>query len=339
MNKKLKNVILFGVFILFLFLSTLSSQFDSSVLWKNVGDSGESFNGLLFKNPLDVSNLTVSRSIESNSSKKLVKYDVEFDYLGDDSSVRILGTPVRQIFFGDAIEPSHSVVTLKGDYDKINNRLFNEKLSLRDYYKKTSNYNLKAISQIRVPLVSSENTYSFTIYYEPRELLYRGKNLVSETDVFITNVTNVKFANTQKMNDGENTFFKDDGFYVNAQEIKENKTISRISLLNNLSYIVFAASVVIVLAFVWLDNKRLNKFYPILLMLILITFYRFLGKGSTTLGVLISYPILGYIGITISKLMSKEALVVTKNELKQNLAYTLVFLVVVLVLIIIPRAF
>lgn len=339
MNKKLKNVILFGIFILFLFISTFSKQFDSSNLWKDANDSGHGFNGLLFKNPIDVSNLTISRNIEKTSSKNLIKYDIEFEYSGEDSSVRILGTPVRQIFFGNSVEPSHSVVELKGDYDNINAKLFNEKFSLRDYYKKTQDYNFKAISQIRVPLTSEDSTYSFTVYYEPRELLYRGKDLVSESSAFITNAKVDKFSNAQKMGDNENPTFSQGGFYVNAQEIKNNSAISRISIFNNLSYIIFLASTILVFALIWLDNKKLNKLYPIFLMLIILTFYRFLGKGSTTLGILVGYPILGYLGICISKLMNKDTLTLSKQELKQSLAYTIVFFIIILIVLIIPRAF
>ncbi|EFI42502.1 MULTISPECIES: hypothetical protein [Peptoniphilus] len=338
MSKKLKNVILFGIFILILFVSTITKQFSSSVLWTQPDNKGTEFSGLLFKNPTEISNLTVARNVEKTDSGDLIRYDVEFEYQGDNSSLRILGVPVRQIFFNAGVVPSHSEVVLKGDYDKINEKLFNEKLSLKDSYKKTQNYEFKPVSQIRVPLKKIEGTYSFSIFYEPKELVYKGKDVLSKTSVFITNAKVDKFTNAQKMGENENPTFSDSGYYVNAQEMKNNSVISRISLVNNLSYVIFIVSFIITLAVIWLDKKSLNNIYIITFMLILLTFYRFLGMGVTILGALVIMPILAYIGVCITKLMNKDTTKLSKKELKQSLAYTILFFIIVLLVIVIPKA-
>lgn len=339
MSKKLKNFILFVVFIAILFVSTFSSQFSNEILWSNERNDGGGFSGLLFKNPVEISDLVVSRAIENKDKNTLIRYDVEFNFSGDNSSLRILGVPVRQVFFNDGIVPKHSSVTLKGDYDKINEQLFNNKLKHRELYKNIKDYNYKAISEIRVPLDKNIEKYSFSIYYEPTDLVYNKKNIVAENSVFITNARVQKFINVSKDVEGESLNFSQSGFYINAQEILNKAQISKISVINNIDSVVFVISIICVLILIWLDKKKWNKLYTLFLLLILLTFHRFLGLGVSTLAVLIFYPVLAYIAACISRLMGKEELKLTKKELKQNLAYTIIFFIVTLIIIIIPRAF
>ena len=339
MSKKLKNFILFVVFIAILFVSTFSSQFSNEVLWSKEPNDGGGFSGLLFKNPVEISDLVVSRAIEGKGKDSLIRYDVEFSFSGDQSSLRILGIPVRQVFFNDGVVPKHSVVKLKGDYDKINEQLFNNKLKHRELYKNVKNYKFDAISEIRVPLESNIEKYKFSIYYEPDQLIYNKKKVVAENSVFITNARVQKFVNVSKDIEGENLNFSQSGFYVNAQEIINKSEISKISLINNVDSVLFVVSVICVLILIWMDKKKLNKLYILFLLLILLTFHRFLGLGVSTLAVLVIYPILAYIAACVARLMGKEELKLTKKDLKQNLAYTIAFFVVTLIIIIIPRAF
>ncbi|MGO1581020.1 MAG: hypothetical protein ACTHWZ_06400 [Peptoniphilaceae bacterium] len=338
MNNKFKNLILFCIFILILFISTFTNQFSTTSIWSQSNDISAEFSGLLFKNPTDVSNLTIERSVVKDKKESLIKYNIEFLHQGNDSNLRILGSPVRQVFFNDNIIPSHSEVTLKGDYDKVNEKLFNEKLSLRDSYKKTEDYEFKSNSYIRVPLQEEESTYSFTLYYKPRDLIYNQDKKVASSSVFITNAKVDKFTNSQKMGENENPTFNEGGFYVNAQELKDNSAISKISLLNNITSILFIISLVGVLAIIWLDKKSLSKLYIPLFMVIILTFYRFLGIGASTLAILIILPIISYLGACIARLMEKTTLILTKKELKQNLAYTILFFLLLLIIVVIPRA-
>ncbi|WP_138158841.1 hypothetical protein [Peptoniphilus catoniae] len=338
MSKRLKNAIIFGIFILILFISTLTGKFSANNLWSQSEGISSEFGGLLFKDPADVLNLTVQRSIDKSDGEDIVKYDVEFIYQGQDSDLRILGTPVRQVFFGKGLVPSHSVVNIKGDYDKINDKLFNEKLSLNDYYKKTENYEFTAKSQIRLPLENREEAYSFTLYYKPRDLMYKSEDKFASMSVFITNARVDKFTNSQKMGENENPTFSESGFYVNAQEVKNDSKVSRVSLFNNVTYLVFVVSVILVAGLIWLDKKSLSKLFIPLFMLIILTFYKFLGLAASTPVILIVFPILSYIGTSLARLMTKDTLKLTKKELKQNLAYTIAFFVFMLVVIIIPRA-
>ena len=308
-------------------------------MWSKEPNDGGGFSGLLFKNPVEISDLVVSRAIEGKGKDSLIRYDVEFSFSGDQSSLRILGIPVRQVFFNDGVVPKHSVVKLKGDYDKINEQLFNNKLKHRELYKNVKNYKFDAISEIRVPLESNIEKYKFSIYYEPDQLIYNKKKVVAENSVFITNARVQKFVNVSKDIEGENLNFSQSGFYVNAQEIINKSEISKISLINNVDSVLFVVSVICVLILIWMDKKKLNKLYILFLLLILLTFHRFLGLGVSTLAVLVIYPILAYIAACVARLMGKEELKLTKKDLKQNLAYTIAFFVVTLIIIIIPRAF
>lgn len=341
MTKKFKGLILFGIFILILFISTLTKQFSSEILWAQKTDSNPSFQGLLFKNPEGVNDFIISRSIEKFNGENIVRFDVEFSYQGEESSLRILGEPNRHVFFSRNVGmPSHSEVDLKGDYDKINEKLFTEKLSLKDLYKKTSNYEYVAKSSIKVPLKSSEDTYSITLYYDPNRLMYSGDDVLTETTAFITNGKVTKFISAEDMGENENPSFTEQGFYVNAQEIKNDNNLSKLSLGNNLNNLIFVISTIALAVLLWFDKKNLSILYLPLLYLILLTFYRFLGMGATTLGILIIMPILAYIGAVISKLMIKEDVVYTlnKKELKQCLLFAILFLIFVLIVLVVPRA-
>lgn len=337
MSRKLKNVILFGIFIVILFLSTLTRQFSTDILWKQDENSAKEFQGILFQNPSDVTNFRVSRSSVDGYDGNLIKYNVEFSYIGDGSSFRVLGTPVRQIFFEAPIEAKYSVANLKGDYDKISNMLFNEKLSLKLPLdpKETK---LQAKSEIRVKLDSEVENYNFSLYYTPMDIKYRQKDIVSRTSVFLTNAKVDKFTNLQKVTDAQNVSFSDSGFTVNAEEFKDNSKLSGISILNNLSRIIFIVSTLLVLALIWIDKKNVLSINILLTMLMTLTFYRLLDMGATSIGALVIMPIIGYIATCISRLMSKDTLKLTSKELKQNLAYTIVFFIVILIVVIIPRA-
>lgn len=337
MSRKLKNIILFGIFIAILFFSTLTKQFSNDILWKQDKNSAKEFQGILFQNPSDIKNLRVSRVPFENSAYNLVRYNVEFSYTGDGSSFRILGTPVRQVFFDEGIEATHSVVNLKGDYDKIVTKLFNEKMVL-GLPIKVEDLNLEPKSEIKVTLNPEVETYAFSIYYNSMDIKYRQEDVISKLSVFLTNANIDKFTNSQSATDAQNINFSDSGFNVNAQQIKDNSKITSISLINNVSKVLFIGAAIIILALIWVDKKNLSLLYIPLMMSMILTFYRFMDMGATAIGALIIMPIIAYISTCIARLMSKDSARITGKELKQNLAFAILFFIVVLIVIIIPRA-
>ena len=98
MDKKIKNYIIYAVFIVLLFLSTLFKSFSTDVLWPKDQNYKGSFDGIIFSDPQDIAGLNVTRTIFKENNKDLVKYDISFLYEGDFGNLRILGNPVGQIF-------------------------------------------------------------------------------------------------------------------------------------------------------------------------------------------------------------------------------------------------
>lgn len=337
MNRRLKNLILFGIFIIILFISTLAKQFSTEILWKQDSDTAKEFQGLLFQNPTEISNLKVSRTPVEGANGNLVRYDVDFTYSGEGSSFRILGTPVRQIFFESPILAEHSVVSLKGDYDKVSQVLMNDKLAL-NLPLNNEDLKLSSKSEIKVTLDPEVENYTFSMYYNPMNIKYMQENVISQISVFLTNAKIDKFTNSQNITDVQNTNFTESGYNVNVQEYKNNSKLTEISLINNLSKIIFVVSTVLSVALIWIDKKSLSTLFIPIFMLMVLSFYRFLDMGISTFGALCIMPIIAYISACISKLMGRDTLKLTKKDYKQNLAFTIVFFIIVLVVIIIPRA-
>lgn len=341
MNKKIKNYIIYGIFILLLFLSTLAKSFSSEVFWPSAKNMPVPFDGILFNDPQDIQNLTVTRAIANENNRNYVKYDISFDYIGDFGDFRILGNPIGQTFFPEGISPVFSDVELKGDYDKINSSLFTENLKLKDLYKKVKNYNFMATSKIRVPLKKEVTQYNFTVKSEPKHLNYGKKGTISENSVFITNARVDSFKDTTKPKDGiknESKNFNQSGYYVNSLEIINEKAVSSISTANTINSIVFVLSIICMLLLLWLNSKKSQIPYMILMMLSVITVHRFLDRGASVFGMLIIWTILAYIGAVISNIYGRDEITVMKKDLKRSLAWTIIFFVIVLIIFIIPRA-
>ena len=342
MNRKLKNIVIFGIFLLLLFLSTFTSFFGSSYNWPEEYNKTTSFDGLIFDEPANVSNLNVTRSVQDEEGKILIKYDVAFSYTGEPSNLKVLGTPVRQVYFPENVQPRKSNVTLKGEYGKVNENLF-AKLQLKDLYTKLENHAFTTNSELRIPMRETVKDYKFTVIQEPRSLVYRGKTKLADTSVFLTNGRIEKFTDTKLAKDKSELTpsTKTDsqsGLYINSLELINDQKVKNLSLVNNVNSILFIGATLLLLVLLWLDKERLRLFYMILMMVILITFHGFIDTGVSTKAVLLIYPIYAFIAACLSKLMGKDEIKLSKNECKQSLGFTLIFMVVMLIIIIIPRA-
>lgn len=335
MSDKVKKYIIFAVFFLVLILFSLTQFFSKDLLWPASGEE-KYFNGIIFQNPTNIEDLVVSRSVEKDGKENLIKYDISFNYKGEDSTARIMGLPVRQIFFNNEITPIKSIASLKGDYEKVNNTLFTAKLKLKDFYKKDDQFT--PLSTIRIPLIEEKAPYSFTIYYKASSLYFSGGRKVEDTSVFITNARMSDFRESTKSTDSLKEAFNDSGYYVNKLELINDKFVSRINILNTLSTIVFLGCIAFVCLLIWL-NKKNNLYYLIPMFVMIPTFYRFIGKGTRTIAILIIYPILGFIASYLSKLLTKDELKIETKDLKQSLAYTIAYFAICIILFIVPRAF
>lgn len=340
MNKRIKKLVIFAIFLLVLMLVSLTAFFSKSLMWPNSNVERE-FDGILFNNSDGVQNLQVARSVVNDGSEKLIKYDIKFTYAGADSTARIMGTPTRQIFFAEGINVKKSKVNLKGDFDKVNKSLFEEKLKLKvkDFYNKTENKEFKAVSEVKINLSEKVGDYDFVVYYDPNPLYFSGGQKVEDASIFVTNAKVENWAETTKTTDSVKEAYTNSGYYINKLELIDQGLINKISLINTISTVVFLVLTLGVIALIWLD-KGSFPIYVGALFLMIPAFYRFMDKGTSNLGVLIVYPILGFIASIAARLLAgDEDVALGTKELKQSLAFMLMYFVASLVLFMIPRVF
>lgn len=340
MNKRIKKLVIFAIFLLVLMLFSLTAFFSKSLMWPNSNVERE-FDGILFNNSDGVENLQVARSVVKEGSEKLIKYDIKFSYAGEDSTARIMGTPTRQIFFGEGVNFSKSKVKLKGDFDKINKSLFEEKLKLKvkDFYNKTENKDFKAVSEVKLDLSEKVGEYAFEVYYNPNPLYFSGGQKVEDASIFVTNAKVENWTETTKSTDSVKEAYTNSGYYINKLELIDQGLINKISLINTISTVAFLVLTLGIIALIWL-GKGSFPIYLGALFIMIPAFYRFMDKGTSNLGVLIIYPILGCLASIAARFLAadEDATFGTK-EMKQSLAFLLMYFVASVVLFMIPRVF
>lgn len=343
MNKKLKNVLILGLFLLVLLVSSLTPLFGRSYQWRKEVNEVASFGGLLFDEPQNVSNLVVNRSVDDQGSEKLIQYDISFTYAGSPSNLRILGTPARQIYFPEKVIPSKSIVTLKAEFDKVNRALF-EKMELRDLYKKREDYGFKATSQMRIPLEESVGEYKFRVLEAPRPLVYGKDQLLAESAVFLTNARVDKFTDVSLAKKGSDITPKtltdsQGGLYANALELIRTKAVQRVVLARHIASGIAIAAVVAILAIIWLDRKSLLKLNSWILMVLALCFYPLIDVGYHSAAVFTFFPVFGFLAGLAGRMMVKDTLQVKKRDLQQSLGLAIIFFVVAILVLLVPRAF
>ena len=340
MNKRIKKLIIFAIFLLVLMLVSLTAFLSKSLMWPNSNVERE-FDGILFNNSDGVENLQVSRFVVNEDSEKLIKYDIKFNYTGEDTTARIMGTPIRQIFFGEGVNFTKSKVNLKGDFDKINKSLFEEKLKLKvkDFYNKTENKEFKALSEVKLDLSEKVGEYDFEVYYSPNPLYFSGGQKVEDASIFVTNAKVENWTETTKSTDSVKEAYTNSGYYINKLELINQALINKISLINTISTVAFLILTIAVIALIWLD-KGSFPIYLGALFIMIPAFYRFIGKGTSNLGLLIIYPILGCLASIVARFLSADDdLTFGTKEMKQSLAFLLMYFVLSVVLFMIPRVF
>lgn len=340
MNKRIKKLIIFAIFLLVLMLVSLTAFFSKSLMWPNSNVERE-FDGILFNNSDGVENLQVARSVVNEGSEKLIKYDIKFNYTGEDTTARIMGTPIRQIFFGEGANFSKSKVKLKGDFDKINKSLFEEKLKLKvkDFYNKTENKDFKAVSEVKLDLSEKIGEYAFEVYYNPNPLYFSGGQKVEDASIFVTNAKVENWTETTKSTDSVKEAYTNSGYYINKLELIDQGLINKISLINTISTVAFLVLTLAVIALIWLGKGSFPVYLGALFIMIP-AFYRFMDKGTSNLGLLIIYPILGFIASIAARfLATDDDLTFGTKEMKQSLAFLLMYFVLSVVLFMIPRVF
>ena len=321
MNKKMQNVILFGIFLLIVFSSILTQFFGASILYPSITKENTSFDGLIFDQPVNISNLSLVRSIEKDQEENLYKYDIRFTYTGDPSDLRILNTPVRQIYFPEGVSPSRSNATLKGEYDKINQSIL-ESLHLKDRYTIDEDFKFLTKSEIRVPLSEDVGEYSFTVYTSPREFTYQGDKKLSDIGVFITNAKCEKFTDNLGIGKNEKNLKpvtntkSQSGTFINSLELIDESNVKSTNIINKVTTALFILSIVAVLLTIAFMNKNL-KFLTLLgIYVSIITMPSLFNKGLSNVAVLLILPALGYLGYLINNLIYKDKMQLKNKDFK-----------------------
>ena len=343
MNRKLKNMVILVLFLVILFITTFTGAFGHQYEWPQVDKDEGIFHGLIFDTPTNVSNLNVVRSVDKKEKDPMVRYDVQFTYAGENSNMRILGVPNRHVFLPEGVQAHRSNVTLKGEYDKINQNLF-DKLSTKDLLEKEGVSSLRAISELRVPLTAQVTDYAFTIYEKPIQLYSRNYDKLADLSVFITNARMDRFTDSSvaKKGDALKVNTKSDsqaGTYVNHLERIEEGKLNKISLRKNIFTILFIVSLLGSLVLIWLDKEKLFYAVMILMMIMIPSFYPLMDTGVSTLAMLLLYPLLAFIAAVATKVMHYDQVKVSVNDLKQSLAFTIIFFILNMLIFILPRAF
>lgn len=336
MNNKIKNLILFCLLGAIVFGFTLTPLFGKDLMWIPEKNQPVPFSGIHFDTPTNVSNLRIRRSETQGLLSNLISYDIEFEYRGADSSMRIIGKLGEQAFFGDTVTPRHSKATLKGEYDKINDILFNERLNYRDMYKNVDQYKFDSTSEMRVPLSENIKVYKFRISYEPKRLTYYENTDLAKTSVFLTNARVDNFTDGEYLYKSETQSFNESGMYVNVIEVFNEETINNINFWNNVNNVVFILSIIVILGLIWFQKVK-NPYFIIFLMLIgILTVYRFLQIGVSPIATITVFPILGIITVIFGRLMSRDKIIFNKYDFTQSIIGAVFMAVFGLLLYVLP---
>ncbi len=339
MDKKIKNYILYSLLFLVLIGFSFTPLFGNEFLWKPENNKSVPYNGIYFDVPTNISNLKVVRSQRAATDGNLVSYDIEFEYAGTDSSMRVVGMLAEQSFFGDTVVPKHSNATLKGEYENINNKLFSEILTQRALYMKTPEYKLASTSQIRIPLSESVKNYKFKLTYKPRYLVYSENNVLGNMSVFLTNARVDSFTDTEYTDHHETQSFVEGGMYVNTLEMYNSTKISNINTFKNVNNVIFILSVILLLALIWLD-KMPNEYFAIGIMMVsALTIYRFLETGVTTKAALFAFPVIGFVIVLLGRFMKRSKFNLNRYDLPQGLVGAILLTVLAVFVYVIPKTF
>lgn len=340
MNIRLRNTIIYGIFLLIVFLFSMTHYFGDEVTFPVEKNQARSFDGLIFDEPVNITNLTVKRSVEADQNENLYKYDIHFNYTGDPSDLRILNTPVRQIFFPEDVMASRSNATLKGEYDKVNQAII-PSLSTTEWFTKLNDSKFLAKSEIRVPLNETTNEYDFTIYTKPRELVLQNDKYLAEVGIFISNAKMGKFTDDIQLIDKDlspkTTTKEESGIYINALEIVNDSVAKSLNRNHNVGMGLFIISVIMVLATIWINRPQLMPLRIVGMFLTILSFAPFLNKGVSNMAAIIILPVLTFIGYVLTKLFGRRRFVIKANDLKQALGISLIFLLVSVLVFIVPR--
>lgn len=340
MQKQLKNGIIFVVFLLLCFLLTFSPLMTDKVVLSPDEAKNAAFDGLIFDDPTAIDSLQVTRRIEKGP-KTLYRYDVKFHYQGKDSSVRVLGVPVRNIYLPKGANGSKSKVTLKGEYDKINGAVY-DNLQMKNLLDKEK-IAFQATSEMRIPLSEDVEDYAFTIVTDPATVTANTGKTLADIGVFLTNVKMEKFSDALGIEDKglrpETSTKTQSGVYMNTLELIDGKVMSRTTSAKTVAVAASVIAVVCGLALLLLDKNKLLPVVYVAMVLFAFAVPVVRLKAPSNAGIFIGMPLLAFVGYLLFKLMTRSRLKLKTVDFKQALGMAIVVFVLATYFFAVPRGF
>lgn len=315
----MKNGIIFVLFLVLCFLLTLTPLITEKALFVSNELRDASFDGLIFDDPAGVDHLSITRRLE-NKNPMLYRYDIQFRYEGDPSSVRILGTPVRQIYFGDGVVPSKSEVRLKGEYDRIGQAIAasSQVATILDGEK----FSWTPKSELRLPLDETVEDYAFSVITDPASVEMRKGKPLANVGAFVTNGKVSKFSDALGIKDPSlepHTSTKtQSGMYVNVLELLRADVQSRVKTVRTLSIAVSVLSALVGFAIIFSDKKTLYPFVYGAMVVFLMAIPSATRQAPTSLATFIVIPLMAYLGYVMYKLMRRADLKVKGIDFRQG---------------------
>lgn len=338
MQKQIKNGIIFVVFLVLCFLLTLTPFISEAALFPVKETKDLPFHGLIFDNPARVDHLKITRRPEGGRDGRY-RYDVRFRYRGDASSLRVLGALSDNVYLPEGVEPSHSKVRLKGDYDKVSGAVY-ESLNIRDLVAK-EDFTLQPDAEMRIPLDEKVGDYAFSVSNLPGTLSLSSKRPVATVGVFITNGKVDDFSDVAKDDDkdvkpvtGSKTR---SGIYINSLERIYPAAMNRVRFWNTASKVVAAVAVIAVGAVIFLDRKKLYPVIPFSMLAFVFALPRAMGKAPGNLGAFLLLPLAAGIGYLLFKLMTRRELRLSGLDLRQGLGFFLLAFCLSVFVFVVPR--
>lgn len=340
MQKQLKNGIIFVVFLLLCFLLTFTPLMTDKVVISSEEEKNGAFDGLIFDDPTRIDNLQVTRRIEKGS-KILYRYDVKFQYQGKDTSVRLLGVPVRNVYLPKGTNGSKSKVKLKGEYDKINGAVY-DSLQMNKLLSKEK-LTFQPASEMRIPLSEEVEDYAFTVVTDPATVVaYTGRTM-ADIGVFLTNAKMDKFSDALGIEDKglrpETLTKTQSGVYINTLELMDQGVMGRAHAVKTVAIVATIVAVVAGLAIIFLDRRKLYPFVYGAMVLFAFAAPALRLKAPTNGGIFSAMPAAAFVGYLLFKLMNRSSLKLKGLDFRQALGMALIVFVLATYVFAVPKGF
>ncbi|MDY3117984.1 MAG: hypothetical protein SOW18_00405 [Peptoniphilus sp.] len=340
MQKPLKNGILFVVFFILCFLLTFTPLITDKVALSSEDEKSAAFDGLIFDDPTRIDNLQVTRRIEKGP-KILYRYDVKFRYQGQDTSVRVLGVPVRNVYLPKGTNGSKSKVKLKGEYDKINGAVY-DNLQLKNLLNKDQ-LAFQPSSEMRIPLSEDVEDYAFTIVTDPTTVTAYTGRTIADIGVFLTNGKMEKFSDALGLEDKglrpETSTKTQSGVYVNTLELINASAMSRARVVKTVAVVASVLSFVLGVAVILFDKQKIFPFVYVAMVVFSFAIPAVRLQAPTNAGIFIGMPVAAFVGYLAFKLMTRSKMKLKAVDLRQALGMAIVVFILATYVFAVPKGF